>query len=109
MPRLAGRAIGVALVFPASSALAHARAAGGAWIAPQGWFEPWVLACLALALGLYGIGLARLWRRSGTGRGARAGAAAAFAAGWLVVALALVGPLERACFLRLTGVALGSR
>jgi putative membrane protein len=53
-----------------------------------------VLVCLALALGLYGIGLARLWRRSGTGRGARAGAAAAFATGWLVVALALVGPLD---------------
>ena len=76
---------------------AHAHPLDAAAVAapPLAWsFEPWVLACLALAAALYGAGLARLWRRAGPGRGVHARRALAFAAGWLVTAIALVSPLD---------------
>jgi len=57
-------------------------------------FEPWVLACLALSAGLYLLGLARLWRRAGVGRGAGATQALAFAAGWSTLVAALVTPID---------------
>jgi putative membrane protein len=57
-------------------------------------FEPWVLGCLALSAGGYAIGLARLWRHAGRGRGIDAPQAGAFAGGWLLLALALVSPLD---------------
>ena len=49
---------------------------------------------LALAAVLYALGLNRLWRRAGAGRGIRAMEAMSFAAGWLVVAAALLSPLH---------------
>src|SRR3989337_2191287 len=49
---------------------------------------------LALAAVLYALGVNRLWRRAGAGRGIRAMEAASFAAGWLVVAAALLSPLH---------------
>jgi putative membrane protein len=57
-------------------------------------FEPWVVGCLALAAALYLIGLARLWRRAGAGRGVRPMQLVAFATGWAILALALVSPLD---------------
>jgi putative membrane protein len=57
-------------------------------------FEPWVIACLALSLAGYAGGLVRLWRHAGIGRGVRPRRAAAFAAGWCVLVLALVSPLD---------------
>jgi putative membrane protein len=92
-------AIGVAS-FCAAAAHAHpldAAAAGNATGPPPplGWsFEPWVLACLLLAGALYLVGVARLWRRAGPGRGVHGRRALAFAAAWLVTALALVSPLD---------------
>lgn len=56
--------------------------------------EPWLLGCLAVSATLYAIGVARLWRRAGVGHGIRVAQAAAFAAGWLVVAIALASPLD---------------
>jgi putative membrane protein len=58
--------------------------------------EPWVLALLALALLLYGLGLRRLWPRSRQSRGPLARQAACFGAGWLALALALASPLDSA-------------
>ncbi|MGN6551167.1 MAG: cytochrome c oxidase assembly protein [Pararhizobium sp.] len=55
-----------------------------------------VTAPLLLTAGLYGIGVARLWRRAGAGRGARFDQVACFSAGWLVLAAALVSPLHEA-------------
>jgi len=57
-------------------------------------FEPWVLACLLLSATLYAVGVARLWRRAGPGRGVHGRRALAFAAGWLATVLALVSPLD---------------
>ena len=68
---------------------------GGAlpgWPGPS--LEPWVLAPLAACLALYAFGLARLWRRAGPGRGVARAVAARFAAGWLVLAVALASPLD---------------
>lgn len=44
---------------------------------------------------LYGVGLARVWRRAGVGNGISRWSAASFAAGWLTMAVALVSPIAR--------------
>jgi cytochrome c oxidase assembly factor CtaG len=49
---------------------------------------------LAAALLLYGAGARRLWMKAGFGRGIRAGHAASFLLGWLVVAVALLSELH---------------
>lgn len=57
-------------------------------------WDPMVVAPLALSLLLYALGLARLWRRAGSGRGVTYIHAALFAAGWLTLVGALVSPLH---------------
>jgi putative membrane protein len=66
-------------------------------IEPQsgGAVEPWLVWLLAISAALYAAGVVRLWRHAGRGRGITAGQAAAFAAGWLTLAGALIGPLDR--------------
>jgi len=64
-----------------------------AWV-PRWSFEPWVIACLVLSIGAYALGLARLWRHAGRGRGVGGRRAASFAAGWALLAIALVSPLD---------------
>jgi putative membrane protein len=49
---------------------------------------------LGTTAALYALGLRRLWGKAGRGRGIRRTEAACFAAGWLVVALALLSPLH---------------
>lgn len=56
--------------------------------------EPWVLALLAASAIGYGLGLRRLWRAAGFGRGVPVRQAAAFALGWLTLVLAFVSPLD---------------
>lgn len=56
-------------------------------------FEPTVVAGLALAAGLYARGLRQLWGRAHVGAAVPAWRAAAFAAGLLAVAFALLSPL----------------
>jgi putative membrane protein len=57
----------------------------------------WTLT-LGLLLGasavLYAVGVRRLWRRAGAGRGVRRGHVLRFAAGWLVLAGALFSPID---------------
>ena len=61
----------------------------------QTWsFEPWVVALLAAAALLYAFGVRRLWRRAGAGRGIRRAHAARFAAGWAILAVALLSPVD---------------
>lgn len=48
---------------------------------------------LAITLALYAIGLTRVWRRAGSGRGISTWSAISFAAGWLTLAVALVSPV----------------
>lgn len=80
-----------------SAALAHVPEAGrtpeafvGSWS-----LEPWVVALLALSLGLYLAGFARLRARSrGPARALRRRQALAFAGGWLALSVALASPLD---------------
>jgi putative membrane protein len=53
-----------------------------------------VLIPLGLSGGLYAAGLFRLWRHTRVGGGIRRREAAAFAAGWLTLFIALVSPLD---------------
>ncbi len=56
--------------------------------------EPAITVPLALAAVLYARGTKALWKRAGTAHGVRVREVAAFAAGWLVLALALLSPLH---------------
>lgn len=53
-----------------------------------------ILALLLAAAAWYGLGLSRLWRRAGAGRGVTRSNAACFASGWLITAAALLSPLH---------------
>lgn len=57
-------------------------------------WDPVVVVPLGLSLALYGVGLVRLWRRAGAGRGVSFTQAGFFLAGWLTLAGALVSPLH---------------
>lgn len=75
--------------------LAHARLI----IVPQdiwtAWtFEPVTVVLLVLSLGLYAVGVARVWSAAAPGAGARTWRVACFAIGWVALALALVSPLH---------------
>jgi putative membrane protein len=62
-----------------------------------GWgAEWWVLALLALSLVLYIVGAKRLWPRLTHARSAFTRQAAYFAAGWVVLVLALASPIDGA-------------
>jgi cytochrome c oxidase assembly factor CtaG len=82
----------VLLVAAAAPALAHEGEDHGA-----GWtLDPAVTVPLLLTTLIFGIGLVRLWRRAGRGRGKLRREAWLFGAGWLVLAGALVSPLHEA-------------
>lgn len=99
--RIAG---GLAIWAVASSAFAHGGRshAGGPAPGPRNWselwraweFEPGVVIPLVLSGLLYGLGLTRMWRGAGFGRGVRVWEAAAFVSGWLALVVALVSPLH---------------
>jgi putative membrane protein len=55
--------------------------------------QPLVVLPLAVSGVLYAIGVLRLWRRAGIGRGLSRWSVASFAAGWLTLAVALVSPV----------------
>jgi putative membrane protein len=87
----------LALTLAAAPGAAFAHEAGSA-LAPVAWstwnLAPWLLALLLLAAAGYAIGLRRLWRNAGRGRGIALHQAGAFALGWLALAAALVSPLD---------------
>lgn len=58
-------------------------------------FDPWIIVPLLFAAALYATGIGRLWRRAGTGRGIDTWQAGSYAAGWLVLVLALMSPIHR--------------
>ena len=71
----------------------------GALLAPHDLWSAWsaeplFALPLAASAALYARGVHALWARAGRGRGVPAGAVAAFAAGWLALALALLSPLH---------------
>jgi putative membrane protein len=84
---------GAAAAIPAAAFGFHdvgaAPSAAGHWS-----FEPWLVALMLTAAILYALGVGRLWRRAGKGRGIRAADTARFAAGWAMLAIALFSPLD---------------
>ena len=61
----------------------------------SGWsFDAWVVICLALSGALYAVGLARLSLRAGRRRAIPLAPSAAFTGGWLVIAAALMSPID---------------
>src|SRR3569623_3299928 len=56
--------------------------------------EPYVLLLLGLSAILYIIGATRLWKSSRPGAGLKKWEAAAYAAGWVSLVIALVSPLH---------------
>ena len=84
--------IGLVLAALPLESAAHAQGAG-AISDPIGW-----TLTLALSLGasavLYAVGVRRLWRRAGTGRGVRRAHVLRFTAAWLVLAGALFSPID---------------
>jgi putative membrane protein len=65
------------------------------WIGWWTW-DPLVLAGLAVGVALYTRGAVRLWREAGAGHGLAPWRAAAYGAGLVVVAIALLSPIDRA-------------
>ena len=87
VPRLA-----LFTLLAAGAPCAHAHAAA---LHDAPWsLEPWLVAMLATAAALYAIGVRALWRKAGTGRGIRTAQVARFASGWLVLAVALLSPID---------------
>ena len=77
------------LLFCAAGA-AHAHHLGAQGASPD---LPLTLVIVASAA-LYALGIARLWKRAGAGRGIRFAQAARFALGWLALAAALLSPID---------------
>lgn len=92
--RLAGGALALVLLLP-GVALAHA----GEPLAPHDAWRAWswpptIVLPLLLTGALYLAGVRALWRAAGAGRGVRRAEAAAFAAGWLTLFIALLSPIH---------------
>lgn len=86
--------LGAATLLPAT-ALAHEAGANGA---PDLWraysLDLYVILPMLVAAGCYGVGVGRLWRRAGLGRGVETWRAACFGAAMLALALALIWPFD---------------
>jgi putative membrane protein len=91
------RYVAASLAIAASlPAFAHVSDARAREYGDLSWsFEPWVLTCLLLSAALYALGVARLWRHAGRGRGVNMRQMSAFSAGWLVLVIALTSPLDQ--------------
>ena len=88
------RALALSLAAAAPGA-ACAHAVGTPALDWWSWnLAPWLLALLALSALVYVLGVRRLWHHAGRGRGIAPLQAAAFAAGWVALVLALVSPLD---------------
>lgn len=84
-----------AIALFADAASAHVLAPGASRVQTFGWtFEPWVVVCLALSIGLYIAGYTRLRVRGSRGRSDRSMRLAAFVGGWIALVIALVSPLH---------------
>ncbi|NVM77198.1 putative membrane protein [Duganella sp. SG902] len=84
-----------AALLPLAAASAHVTASGGELVAAWG-ADPWVLACLALSLTMYLVGVVRLYLRARNGRATLLRQGAWFGAGWLALVAALASPLDAA-------------
>lgn len=98
---LRGRTVGISMAFATVSCLsvadAFAHTVSVQDTPPEissGWAgQPFLLLALLMLPALYLHGLRRLWR-TGAGHGVTVTRAAGFAAGWLLLAAAIMGPLD---------------
>ena len=92
------RALRIVLILLAAlpaSVFAHAPEPGPAVPDPWQWdLAPWLLVLLGASAIAYAVGLHRLWRNAGAGRGVSVLQAWAFVLGWLSLVVALVSPLD---------------
>lgn len=89
------RAVLILLAALPGAAFAHVPDPGPVVPSPWQWnLEPWLLALFALSAVGYALGVRRLWRQAGRGRGVAVWEAWAFATGWLSLVAALVSPLD---------------
>ncbi|CAN5716044.1 cytochrome c oxidase assembly protein [soil metagenome] len=99
-PGWVARGAGVAVILLLDAFLASRVAAHpGEPLAPHdlwsAWtLDPWVLAGIALSVGLYVRGVRRLWGKAGTGRGIRRWQVWCYAGGVAALFAALVSPLD---------------
>lgn len=94
---LGALALRILLILLLSAPAARAHGPEAAATAPSLWQwnpEWWLLLLLALSAFGYALGLLRLWRHAGRGRGVAPYQAWAFAGGWLALVVALVSPLD---------------
>jgi putative membrane protein len=83
--------VGTLLAITSAAAAAHVvDAAERALVS----LDPWVIVPLIISAFLYARGTRAVWQRAGIGRGVTRTQVAAFATGWIVVAIALVSPLD---------------
>lgn len=72
----------------------HPASVAPAALASLWTFDPWVLVPLVASALLYAVGVRRLWRRAGRARGINTREVASFVTAWLVLAMALVSPVD---------------
>lgn len=82
-----------AMLLMASSVSAHDGHELAAEALHRWTFDPLVIVPLAVTAFLYAAGVTRLWRHGGARRSMPSWRIAAFAAGWLTIAVALVSPI----------------
>jgi putative membrane protein len=93
--RAGRRLVLVAAISAVSAARAHVPVDSGGAGPVFGWsLEPWVLALLGASMAGYLLGVARLWRHAGAGRGIGGWRLGAWVGGWLALFAALVSPLD---------------
>lgn len=89
------RAVLILLAALPAAAFAHVPQRGPAVRSLWEWnLAPWLLVLLAWSAIGYALGVRRLWRQAGSGRGIGAWETWAFASGWLSLVIALVSPLD---------------
>ena len=89
-------ALGLVMMLIVLMVTAVPAAAHGGGTAEDLWHHwSWQDAPLVILLGgVYALGLQSLWKRAGVGSGISRGQAASFAAGWTVLFIALISPLD---------------
>ena len=87
---IAAGSAGATILLLSQGVSAHGLAAEAAdrWT-----WEPWTIGLLVVSAGLYAAGTRAIWRRAGAGRGVRPWQVAAFGAGLLSIAVALLSPV----------------
>jgi putative membrane protein len=85
----------VACALPVTTAFAHSPVGPSATQVAKSWtFDPAIVLPIILVSWLYDLGVRRLWRRFGRGHAVSYAGVAAFAAGMVLLAVALVSPLD---------------